>query len=495
MRATVSKNFRDEIIKYYPACNLDISYMRFLQYRLFSNNWEDESKKLLKVPQFALAYCEGKTKELASKNYKGHLFLQDFSRKVQYITWSDWSYASGKCRVVEFPIDDRLEFLLMLDVHKDYKNEDGRVYLISGIKFTTRNRNAELKKAQSKLREQLDDLRKCRKVRQGAAKIFLYMMKVDIKHFTKIIDSNIDTVELAIKNEIDLAETKKKVYLEQIDCLREVRKPMLHGVNNSWRLYDEGVSITGLPRQYRKMLCKGWTEFDIKSSQLAIVSSRWKIQSIHTFLSNRNSVWDLFFKVFPVPADEYDETKRFFKQSLYSVVFGKLESSIAQEYDKLFGIGAGAKFSNIWLVRDLFDAREREINRLANVPNGRYYSIVAGLTCNPNNYFKTGMSKGELKKYQKNGVMPYTQRKRITSVMAQEVQMIEMAILSPVIELAERNSKNYVITLWQHDGFSVKFLDKSKRDKYTKVIVNNFQATIDSLRSFDIPTYLEYEHL
>ena len=91
--------------------------------------------------------------------------------------------------------------------------------------------------------------------------------------------------------------------------------------------------------------------------------------------------------------------------------------------------------------------------------------------------------------------MPYTQRKRITSVMAQEVQMIEMAILSPVIDLAEKNSKHYVITLWQHDGFSVKFLDTSKRDKYTKVIINGFQANLDSLKHLNIPTYLECEHL
>ena len=495
MRHTVSKKFRDEIIKIYPNCQNDISYLKFLQYRLFSNNWEDQSKNLIKVPQFALAYCEDKQKQLAGKNYKGHLFLQKFSRDVQHITWSDWSYEQGKCRVVEFPIDDSLDFLLALDLHKDYQNEGGRIYLISGTKFTTRNRNAQLRKAQEKLKDELDDLRKCRKVRQGAAKIFDYMMRVDIKHFIKIIDSNIDTVELAIKNRIDLAETKKKVYLETIDCLREIRKPMLHGVKNSWRLYDEGVSITGLPRQYRKMLCKGWTEFDIKSSQLAIVSSRWNIPSIHKFLSDRNSVWELFFNVFPVPADEYDETKRFFKQSLYSIVFGKLEANIAKEYDHLFGTGAGARFSKIWLVRDLFDAREIEINRLANAPQGRHYSLAAGMFSSVNNYFKTGMSLKEIQQYEKTGIMPYTQRRRITSVMAQEVQMIEMAILNPVIDLAAKNSKNYVITLWQHDGFSVKFLNASKRDAYTNVIVNGFQTNLDALKHFNIPTYLEYEHL
>ena len=497
MRQTVSKNFRDKIIKVYPACATEISYMRFIQYRLFSNNWEDKSKNLIKIPRYALAYCEGKLKQLAGKNYKGHLFLQEFKRDVQYIDWSDWSYEKGECRVAEFPIDKNIEWLLTLDVHKDYQNEGERFYLISGLKFTTKNRNAELKAAREKLQDELDEVRQSRNIKQVAAKIWthLYTNSRD-KHLLKVIDANIDVVEAAIDNRIDLIETKKKAYLELVDVIREGTIPMLHGVKNSCRLYESGASITGLPRQYRKMLCKGWTEFDIKSSQLAIVSSMWNISSIHQFLTNKNNVWDLFFNEFPVSEDEYDETKRFFKESLYSIVFGKKEANIAKEYDVWFGEGAGLKFSNIWLVRDLFDAREAEITRLANKPGGRHYSPAAAVMPTSNSYFKTGMSLGEQKKYKQTGIMPHSQRKRITSVMAQEVQMIEMAILNPVIDLAAKNSKNYVITLWQHDGFSVKFLDTSKRDKYTKVIKNGFQANLNRMKgTLNIPTYLEHEHL
>ena len=497
MRQTVSNNFRDEIIKVYPACATNISYMRFIQYRLFSNNWEDKNKNLIKIPRYALAYCEGKLKQLAGKNYKGHLFLQEFKRDVQYIDWSDWSYEKGECRIAEFPIDNNIERLLTLDAHKDYQNEGGRFYLISGLKFTTKNRNAELKAARAKLQDELNEVRQCRNIKQVASKIWthLYTNGRD-KHLLKVIDANVDVVETAIDNRIDLIETKKKAYLELVDVIREGTIPMLHGVKNSCRLYESGASITGLPRQYRKMLCKGWTEFDIKSSQLAIVSSMWNISSIHQFLGEKNNVWDLFFTVFPVPEDEHDETKRFFKQSLYSIVFGKQEANIAKEYDALFGAGAGLKFSNIWLVRDLFDAREKEITRLANKPQGRHYSPAAAVMPTPNSYFKTGMSLGEQKKYKQTGVMPYSQRRRITSVMAQEVQMIEMAILNPIIDLAAKNSKNYVITLWQHDGFSVKFLDTSKRNKYTKVIENGFKANLNRMKgSLDIPTYLEHEHL
>ena len=495
MRKTVSKNFRNEIIKVYPACANNISYMKFVQYRLFSNNWEDEKEKLIKVPQFVLAYCEDKITHLASKNYKGHLFLQDFKRDVQDIDWSDWSYAEGKCRVTKFPIHNNIELLLTLDIHKDYNNEGGRFYLVSGLKFTKRNRRDDLKTEKQKLLSELIEIRQCRKIKQLASKIWTHMATNGRdKYLIKMINTNIDLVEEAIKNRSDLEPTKQKAYLELTDIIKEGTMPILHGVQNSCRLYESGASITGLPRQYRKMLCKGWTEFDIKSSQLAIVSSMWNISSIHDFLSQKNSVWDLFFNEFTVDKDDYTDTKRFFKESLYSIVFGKQEQAIAKLYDQKFGAGAGIKFSNIWLVRDLFDAREKEINRLANKPGGRHHSPAVSLMPTGNEFFFTGMSKKQAKLY--DGIMPYGQRKRITCAMAQEVQMIEMALLNPIIDLAERNSKNYKITLWQHDGFSVAFLNQNHRGKYTKAIENAFTANLKKLSStINIPTYLEHEHL
>ena len=495
MRKTTSKNFRDKVIEIYPACAGNTPYMRFIQYRLFSNNWEDEKNNLIKVPQFALAYCEDKLNQLARKNYKGHLFLQAFSKEVQHIEWDGWSYEQKRCRVAQFPIHSDISYLLALELHKEYKTEGGRIYFISGLKFSTRNRSTDLKKEREKLLAELIEIRQCRRIKQIASKIWTHLhTNGRDKYLLKVIDANINLVETTIKNRIDLEDTKKKSYLELIDIIREGTMPILHGVNNSCRLYESGASMTGLPRQYRKMLCKGWTEFDIKSSQLAIVSSIWNITSIYSFLKQKNSVWDLFFSEFSVNEDDYADTKRFFKESLYSIVFGKQEEAIAKLYEDRFGNGAGKRFSSIWLVRELFDAREQEIIRLANRPNGKYYSPAVGVMPSASNYFFTGMSKKQQKDY--NGTMPYGQRKRIVCAMAQEIQMIEMALLNPIIDLAEKNSNNYKITLWQHDGFSVKFLDASKRNKYTKTIENGFKANLERLSSsIDIPTYLEHEHL
>ena len=82
--------------------------------------------------------------------------------------------------------------------------------------------------------------------------------------------------------------------------------------------------------------------------------------------------------------------------------------------------------------------------------------------------------------------------------MAYQVQMIEMLNLNPIIDLAKSHPNDFVITLWQHDGFSVKFMNQSKRDKYTKLICNtidNFIQSITTDTGIIMPTFLEYQHL
>ena len=492
MRQTVSKNFREEVIKVFPHCTKKISYLRFLQYRFFSNNWDENNSNLLKVPQFNLAKCEGKLGSLKDRNYCGEKFLEEFSNEVYSITWSDWSYADKKCRLVEFPLPTEIEAYLLFDAYKDYAREGGRVYFDTGKVFSRKNRKKALERALSTLEREVEWIRKKTKVRKCVEKIFNYMMNVDLIHFQKVVDKNLERVRNLINNNSNLEPTQVKSYLETLNCIEETLKPMYKGVENSWRLYPANASILGLPRTYRKEICKGWTEFDIKSSQLSIVSVIWNVPSIKKFLEQKNSVWDLFFDTFDCEVLNYDDSKKFFKESLYSIIFGKEADKLALMYDEVFGLGAGQKFLDMWLIKDLLEARENEILRLSRMPNGKYLSPAKVGEIKP--YFFVGMSKGNQKEFERTGVMPYTQRKRITSAMAQDIQMLELMILNPLIDLAQKKANNFVITLWQHDGFSVKFLNKSKRDKYTKLIVNHFNSNLARL-TVKVPTYLEYEHL
>lgn len=487
MRQTVSKNFRDKIIKIFPSCKHNKSHMRFLQYAMFGNNWEDKDKHILKVPQFNLAYCENKISLLKSNNYCGRTFLTQLENVFGIVWDDDWSYSQGECRVAKFKLPETIESSLNQETYKNYTNSK-RLYLIDGKKFNISNRRKALKESTKELEIEIDYYRNHKNVRQYALIIYNYMAQVDIKHFQQVIDKNIDEVKEHAKSNIDLKTTQRKSVLELLDCIEESLKPMYKAVENTARLYPANASVLGLPREYRKMLTRGWTEFDIKSSQLSIVSVLWGLPQTHKYLKDGNSVWDLFFDTFGDGGLNYDEVKGFFKESLYSVIFGKEETKLCQMYDEVFGDNGGALFSNLWLIRELLDARESKIQSIANVPGNKYFSHTLKTD------FFVGMSKEDTRQFNKTGVMPYAQRHRITSVMAQEVQTIEMLYLNPIFQYAERNQDNFVITLWQHDGFSVKFPDKSKRDDYTKAIINRFQEGVESTK-LNPPTYLEYNHL
>jgi hypothetical protein len=80
---------------------------------------------------------------------------------------------------------------------------------------------------------------------------------------------------------------------------------------------------------------------------------------------------------------------------------------------------------------------------------------------------------------------------KIRSMLAEEAQSIEFWLLEPVIDLA-KTTKNFIITLWQSDGFSVKFTDKSKEVRWTKRIQDVVLARANQL---NVPTHLELEIL
>jgi G:T-mismatch repair DNA endonuclease (very short patch repair protein) len=74
---------------------------------------------------------------------------------------------------------------------------------------------------------------------------------------------------------------------------------------------------------------------------------------------------------------------------------------------------------------------------------------------------------------------------------AHQAQSVELYLLLPVVELAS-TTKDFYITLWQHDGFSVHFTNKSKVDYWIKKIQSVVQSKIDEQ---GILTHLEWELL
>ena len=79
----------------------------------------------------------------------------------------------------------------------------------------------------------------------------------------------------------------------------------------------------------------------------------------------------------------------------------------------------------------------------------------------------------------------------LRSILAQEAQAMELWLLLPIVEMA-RSTDEFSIVLWQHDGFSAAFRDRSRARRW----VGRFQEAVARRAGEQgIATELEAEEL
>jgi hypothetical protein len=147
---------------------------------------------------------------------------------------------------------------------------------------------------------------------------------------------------------------------------------------------------------------------------------------------------------------------------------------IIKVYKHTISIKANSTFTP--LIQALYRAWEdkfQEMNELEKVTTifGRTIEIEGSKT-----------SKGKVTQQRKDS---------IASILAHQAQSVELYLLLPVVELAS-TTKDFYIILWQHDGFSVHFTNKSKIDRCIPRILQIVQTKIDEQ---EILTHLEWELL
>ena len=73
------------------------------------------------------------------------------------------------------------------------------------------------------------------------------------------------------------------------------------------------------------------------------------------------------------------------------------------------------------------------------------------------------------------------------SALAQDAQAVELDLLLPVLGLAKRTNK-FRILLWQHDGFTVKFTEAGKEERWHRRIL---KVVNEKAIELAIPTQLD----
>nr|WP_322719464.1 hypothetical protein [Nostoc sp. ChiQUE02]MDZ8232487.1 hypothetical protein [Nostoc sp. ChiQUE02] len=282
-------------------------------------------------------------------------------------SWSSWNFKDGESRValVEFPqeVKDAIEsenYKIMLE---------DRVYFDTGNKFSDKLQKVDRELIKKEAYTYFNF------TSPEAQDLLEYMNSVPVNSFSKVVAANLDaTLIEAFKIE---NPEKRRVQIEVLNTIRDELQPFYKPSTkgNTVRIFPLNYSIPMLKKGLRKLITKGWYEFDLASSQLAIVGKIWEIPEVQAFLQSGKKIWLELINHFGIDAadlkqtDEakYEDIKSVLKDSLYSLIFGMTKNNLIAFLDEgllPFGKDAGKKFLAHPLMAALFKAREAKLAEL-----------------------------------------------------------------------------------------------------------------------------------
>jgi hypothetical protein len=432
---------------------------QLMEYILFHAK-PDKRTGQIPLPQALLARMEGaKVKNKKAKDYSATPLLWWFQNCVmtpETFQFSEAKPARKLCRqITKFELPDFYEAAWK----KQRAEGKQEVFFCGGQKYS----KPKVKAWREGKREQLKVSQKLLVVSPTTRIVLDYLNNSDPKPFQQILRSNYDH---AVEKARSLGENVERE-LRILENIRRNPQPyyVATASGHSPRIHAEGLNITALKRKVRKAYTRGWREADLRTAQLAINAKIWGANLTLSLLEDDLDVWESFYEYCDIAPDEKKDAKGALKVMLYAtwyqrkrVVIGKLlEEALLEE-------GIERDMSVIVdhpIVKEVL--RERESAKWQIIQNDGMEDILG-------NWITKG-------------------RRSVGSVMAQAAQVAEMELLHPVVEMA-KTTKDFQITLFQHDGFSVLF--RREQEKWTERIEEVVQ---EKARSFGFPTGLEWEEL
>lgn len=447
---TVSRVFHQMARDTFPAIFARPSFSALFWYLLFGTFHDRHSQRLL-LPSKLIAMFEGRS----PSNTQAERFLSSFSEVLPngcVFEWSHFDYENKKCRQLEVFCLGDFEEIIAEERMRGW-HDSGRVYL-DGSSFSAKKQRSFHLQMQ---REALQGKFLC----HHAHFIGNYLNTLSPHLFNRTVCMNLDAAE-------KIAQTLKPVPREsQTRLLRYIEhnsQPFYHSGTNSVRLFTK-PSIANLERNVRKALTRGWTEGDLKHSQLAICAKLWTIREIEEFLMAGGKFWASLSKDIGIEAHDIDNVKPILKKRLYSTCYGMPVERVRWTGRKdLEEANLNPAIINDFiahpLIQAIFRERQVEMDRI-RMARGAYDAYGTWL--------------------------PIQGTRWARDVMAAVAQSWEMKLIFPVFLLAAK-TREFTITLFQHDGFSVNF--RRRKDAWK----NRLEECVNNKAiELDIHTRLEWE--
>ncbi len=425
-RIPVSRTFRSLALDFFPALKEHSEYWRLFCYLLFGSRHDKDTSRLL-VSAKILSALEGRD----PNNSQAEKFLIRFNENVLgpaggKIRWTDWYKPKGKCRQLTNR-DFGLEFEeLLRQEHLGKWDESGRVYLISGATYNRSN-------ARKFRREQREAAGRLPTFCAHAEIIRSYMNTLKPNLFTTKVQENYKS---ALKATFNLPDgPAKDAQLRILAHIKSQPQPFYSPseAGHTVRL-STSESMANLKRNVRRAITKGWDEADLRCSQFAICARLWNVPELLDFLSTGKSLWKRFFDYLHLAPEKHAIAKSVIKETIYSICFGMERHSIKWTT----GCNLWAARLERGIAHELL--KEPLIQALLNARDVALETIAAeggAMTC-----------------YRE--WKPVTEKRQPRDIMAEIAQAWEMNLIYPAFELA-RQTREFTITLYQYDGFSVNF--------------------------------------
>jgi len=442
----VSRAFRNAAFERFPILNDNPAYWILFCYLCFGS-WHDEDTSRLLLCAETLSAIEGRD----SANSRAEKFLIRFRDEVLRPVGGELRWTGSyirKCRQLKKCGFGRDFNAILRREHRHDWDADGRVYLVDGSAFNRSNKR-RLRRREREAAGQFPTL--C----DHAEHIRTYMNTLPANLFSKKLRERFGDAERCA---LDLH--KSPVRAAQLRILRHINgqpQPFYSpsGEAKTVRLSTR-EAIPNLEGGVRRALTKGWVEADLRSSQFAICATLWAVPELLDFLRSDASLWTHLFDQMDVVYDLRKAVKRVLKKAIYAMCYGmdrvRLKNRCAY-----------------WLA--CHGLNKRLFQTLQQEP-----LIVALLNARDEALEKIAAAGGQENCY---GMWrPVTKESQPKHIMADIAQAWEMKLIYPAFELAQR-TRDFTITLFQHDGFSVHFTKQERLDDWKRKIATAVNQNAD----------------
>ena len=467
-RVMVSQSLREKILTRYPILREHNGHRAFVGYLLFTSFRGKDNRPVLEGQRVLRCY---NAQEAYPDRIRVIDILDVLRRDVlSNLKWTVYKPGVGCREAYETGVDKDI----LQAVGEELRSRPDR--LETPLLWQTGKRISEKEKSLIR-RRQAEGIRESEGTAEASRRWAQYLNSRPANPFSEVQGRFADAWKKAESYE---NKERREGELRHLRRFHLQPKPIYRYSPNTVRIIAKN-SLQTIGSELRRILTGDlWTEYDLKSAQLAIAAVEWDVPEVVRFLKSGGDIWKSFSAVTGLPM----EYKPVFKKGLYSTAYGSPQATVRRKHMRRAAKEKrlpyhpdeeGKRILDHPFFRKLIPARDRRMDKIQDAGGAK-------------DVFGRWISVEKVRKSKDCG-----ESKAVRSVLAQMNQAIEMDLITPVLNLAEAEEakarRSWQITLYQYDGFSVKY--HRSRDYHHQRIV---QAVHERAKAGGYPTRLEVQH-